>query len=175
MLAPKGASTFRSVKLDGDNPGAAVRGVFFAVVVMASIGFVIAWVAEGHIDDKMAAFLGVLWMYWIIAGDLRRTIIDPVTRYIRGQVVGGVADGVPMITTDEEIAYLEKLAADPKADRHRQILGGIRLAELYRTARNDVGKSDALLASLASRFPDAPELKVERAFRTSSEGPSGQS
>jgi hypothetical protein len=141
-----------------------VRGVFFAVVVMASIGFVIAWVAEGHIDDRMAALMGVLWMYWIIAGDLRRIVIEPVTRYLRGQVVGGVADGVPMITPDEEITYLEKLAADPNADSHRQIIGGIRLAELYRTVRHDHAKSDALLAQLAARYPDAPQLKIARAW-----------
>lgn len=163
-----------TVNLDGDDPRSVVRGVFFAVVAMASIGFVIAWVAEGHIDGQMAALLGVLWMFWIIASDLRRVVIDPVTRYVRGQVVGGVADGVPMITTDEEIAYLEKLAADPEADRHRQIVGGIRLAELYRTARQDEARSSALLAALAARYPDAPELKVERAFRTSTEGSPGQ-
>lgn len=152
------------MNLDGGDPRTAVRGVFFAVVVMATIGFVIAWVAEGHIDDKMAAFLGVLWMFWIIASDVRRTLIDPATRWVRGQVVGGVADGVPMITADEEIAYLERLAADPAADRHRQIIGGIRLAELYRTVRKDQAKSDALLSQLAARYPDAPELEIARRF-----------
>ncbi|HEY6784449.1 MAG TPA: hypothetical protein VI159_05825, partial [Gemmatimonadales bacterium] len=89
---------------------------------------------------------------------------DPATRWVRGQIVGGVADGVPMITADEEIAYLEKLAADPAADRHRQIIGGIRLAELYRTVRKDQAKSDALLSQLAARYPDAPELEIARRF-----------
>ena len=164
LLAGKCAPTFRPVNLDGDDPRTAVRGVFFAVVVMATIGFVIAWVAEGHIDDKMAALLGVLWMFWVIASDVRRTLIDPVTRWVKGQVVGGVADGVPMITPDEEIAYLEKLAADPQATQHRQIMGGIRLAELYRTVRHDQAKSDALLAQLAARYPDARELQVAQRF-----------
>lgn len=152
------------MNLDGDDPRAVVRGVFFAVVSLASIGFVIAWVAEGHIDGQMAALLGVLWMFWVIASDLRRMIIDPVTRYVRGQVVGGVADGVPMITADEEITYLEKLANDPKADRHRQIMGGIRLAELYRTVRHDQTRSDAVLAKLKAQYPDAKELEVARRF-----------
>lgn len=156
------------MKLDGDDPAAAVRGVFLAVVAMATIGFVVAWVAEGHIDDKMAAFLGVLWMYWVIAGDVRRVFIEPIRRLMRAQLVGGVADGVPMITRDEEIAYLEKLAADPHADRHRALVGGIRLAELYRTALHDQAKSDALLAQLAARYPDAPELAVARAWGNAS-------
>ena len=81
-----------------------MRGVFFAVVVMATIGFVIAWVAEGHIDDKMAALLGVLWMFWIIASDVRRTLIDPATRWVRGQVVGGVAAGGAKIEEDVIVA-----------------------------------------------------------------------
>lgn len=150
------------MKLDGDNPRAAVRGVFLAVVVMASVGFILAWMAEGHIDGQMAAFLGVLWMFWVIAGDVRRVIVEPVARLIRSQAVGGVADGVPMITPEEEIAYLERMTADPAAPRHRLIIGGIRLAELYRTCRHDQAKSDATLAALGARFPDSPELKIAR-------------
>jgi len=44
---------------------------------------------------------------------------------------------------------------------HREILAGIRLAEIYRTHQHDPAKSAALLARLRAKYPDAPELRYD--------------
>jgi hypothetical protein len=62
------------------------------------------------------------------------------------------------IDIEQETQMLEALLAHPPPVRHRELLAGIRLAEIYRTHQHDRGKSDALLARLRAKYPDAHEL-----------------
>ena len=69
------------------------------------------------------------------------------------------------LSIEAEVAALERLLAGnppPPPPRHRVLMAGIRLAEIYRTSQHDAAKADALIARLASQYPDAPELKYVR-------------
>jgi len=57
---------------------------------------------------------------------------------------------------------LERLLAGGSLARHREILVGVRLAEIYRLQQRDAAKAEALIARLESKYPDAPELKYAR-------------
>lgn len=127
---------------------------------LGTVGYALFAVVERSMDPQLAALLGFMWAVWIITNDVKRNVVDPVARWFHGQAVGGVADGIPLITMDEETRYLEHLVASPSPDRHHEIMAGIRLAEIYRTAQHDQAKSDALLARLREKYPDAPELRV---------------
>jgi hypothetical protein len=71
-----------------------------------------------------------------------------------------------LTTIEQETAALERLVnADPSLSAHQVALAGIRLAEIYRTHEHAPEKADALLARLAARYPDAPELGPTRHAR----------
>ncbi len=60
-------------------------------------------------------------------------------------------------TIDEQTGRLERML-EQETTPHHEIMVGIRLAEIYRTRQKDTAKSDALLARLRAKYPDAPEL-----------------
>ena len=78
---------------------------------------------------------------------------------------GAIIPGA-LITIEQETAALERLvAADPPPSAHQVALAGIRLAEIYCTHEHAPEKADALIARLAARYPDAPELTATRHAR----------
>src|SRR5260370_1309263 len=90
-------------------------------------------------------------------------VVEPLGRFFQVQLAGGDMPAGTRITIDQEITLLERLLdADPPPSAHRAALAGIRLAEIYRTHQQDPAQADALLARLAARYPDAPELAHTR-------------
>ncbi|HEY6808525.1 MAG TPA: hypothetical protein VI160_07035 [Gemmatimonadales bacterium] len=141
-----------------EDPRAVVRGLLGGAVAIATVILVIVSIAAGRVDWTLAGFVGLLWVFWSAFNDVVRVFVEPVTRRIMGVAVGGVADGVPLISIDEETGYLERLLGNTGLPPHRRILIAVRLAEIYRTHQHDQAKSDALLARLRAEYPDAPEL-----------------
>jgi hypothetical protein len=138
------------------DPRAAVRRLIGGVTVVAWALAGVSWWSSGSIDWSLVGFAGVMWGVY----SFLTTIVDTVTdlgRFIGNQFTGNVALPVPQDTIDAQTARFERMLAEP-LDRHREILIGIRLAEIYRTHELDEAKSAALLDRLRARYPDAPEL-----------------
>jgi hypothetical protein len=148
------------VNFDWEDPRAVVRSLLGGALAVATICWVILSIAARRVDWRMAAFVGLLWAFWTLFNDVVRLFVEPVARRVSALAVGGVADGVPLITLAEETAYLERLLENAELTAHRRILVAVRLAEIYRTHDHDQAKSDALLARMRAAYPDARELAV---------------
>ncbi len=106
------------------------------------------------------ALVGALWILWGVFHDVVGFIVQPLANLLGGALTGTADAGPPLtIDIDRETAMLERLVADPPPVPHREILAGVRLAEIYRTHQHDPSKSAALLARLRAKYPDAPELR----------------
>jgi len=157
--------TFRSVRFDYDpsdppSPLAVVRGFLGAALVVATVALVIAFFSSGHVDTRLATWVGVLWLVWGVLHDVLAVIVQPFLGFLTGQLAGGEDAGPPLqIDLERETEMLERIVADPPSVPHREILAGIRLAEIYRTHQGDRAKSDALIGRLRAKYPDAPELR----------------
>ena len=146
---------------DPPSPGAVIRGILGAAAAVAAVLVVVVLASTGHVSWELVALFLVLWGAWSFFGQLFDGVISPLGRFLGSALTGGEMPPGTGITMERETATLEHLlAADPPA--HRAILAGIRLAEIYRTHQKDPGKADALIARLAERYPDAPELKYVR-------------
>jgi hypothetical protein len=137
-----------------------VRGILGAELLVATAMLLVAFFATGHLDSRFVALLGTLWIFWLVFHDVLGVVLQPLAGWLGGQLVAG-QDGGPAlrIDIDQETAMLEPLLADPPPVPHREILVGIRLAEIYRTHQKNQAKSDELLARLRAKYPDARELK----------------
>lgn len=138
------------------DPRAALRRIVGGVALVAWVLVGLSWWSSGSIDWTIVGFAAALWA----AYGFLTTIVDNLAdlgRFIGNQFTGNVALPVPQDTIDDQTARLERMLAQP-LERHREILIGIRLAEIYRTHQIDQAKSDALLELLRTKYPDAPEL-----------------
>jgi hypothetical protein len=145
---------------DPPSPLAVVRGFLGAALLLASIGLVVGFMSTGHLDRSVAALVGVLWLIWGVLHDLVGRIFQPLLGFLGGQLLGGADAGPPVqIDLARETAMLERLMENPPPVPHREIIAGIRLAEIYRTHQGDRAKSDALLARLRAKYPEARELR----------------
>lgn len=139
-----------------DDPRVALRRIIGGVTLVAWVLAGWSWLSSGSIDWTLVGFAGAMWGIY----SFLTTIVDTTTdlgRFIVNQFTGNVALPVPQDTIDEQTARFERMLAEP-LDRHREILIGIRLAEIYRTHQIDEAKSAALLDRLRAKYPDAPEL-----------------
>ena len=139
-----------------EDPRIALRRIIGGVTVVAWIAAGWSWVSNGSIDWTLVGFAGVMWGVYSFLTTIVDTATD-LTRFIGNQLTGNVALPVPQDTIDAQTARFERMLAEP-LDRHREILIGIRLAEIYRTHQIDAAKSTALLDRLRAKYPDAPEL-----------------
>jgi len=138
------------------DPRAALRRIVGGVALVAWVLAGLSWWSSGSIDWSIVGFAGAMWA----AYSFLTTIVDNLAdlgRFIGNQFTGNVALPVPQDTIDDQTARLERMLAQP-LERHREILIGIRLAEIYRTHQLDEAKSAALLERLLTKYPDAPEL-----------------
>ena len=154
----RGAPYVPSVNFEWEDPRAVVRALLGGAVAVATIFWIVMSISAQRVDWRMGAFVGLLWAIWTMYQDVVRLFVEPVTRRISGLAVGGIADGVPLITITEETGYLERLLESSALTAHRRILVAVRLAEIYRTHDHDQAKSDALLARMRAAYPNAPEL-----------------
>ena len=139
-----------------EDPRVALRRIIGGVTLVAWVLAGWSWLSSGSIDWTLVGFAGAMWGIY----SFLTTIVDTTTdlgRFIVNQFTGNVALPVPQDTIDEQTARFERMLAEP-LDRHREILIGIRLAEIYRTHQIDEAKSAALLDRLRAKYPDAPEL-----------------
>ena len=138
------------------DPRAAVRRLIGGVTVVAWVLAGLSWWSSGSIDWTLVGSAGVLSGVYSFLTTIIDTATD-VSRFIGNQFTGNVALPVPQDTIEAQTARFERMLGEP-LDRHREILIGIRLAEIYRTHDLDDGKSTALLDRLRAKYPDAPEL-----------------
>jgi hypothetical protein len=124
------------------------------VAVLALLGTLIA---TGHIAWELVTLAGVLWAAWGFVGGLFSEVIEPAGRFLANQLTGNLQMPEHDYSIDEQTARLEHLMTQGLR-RHQEILIGVRLAEIYRTHQHDETKSEALLAQLKDKYPDAPEL-----------------
>jgi hypothetical protein len=144
---------------DPPSPLTVVRGILGAALLVATLIVLVDFFATGHLDPRFVGLLGTLWIFWLVFHDVLGVVLQPLAGWLGGQLVAG-EDGGPAlrIDIDQETAMLERLLADPPPVPHREILVGIRLAEIYRTHQRNQAKSDELLARLRAKYPNAPEL-----------------
>jgi len=132
-----------------------------SVVVGLALGVVS--IGEGHVEWRLVALLLSLWGAWSFFGALLESVVEPLGRFLGTALTGGAMSGGSTITIDDETAMLERLLdADPPPPRHRAVLAGIRLSEIYRTHQHDAAKAEQVIARLVARYPDAPELAYVR-------------
>lgn len=126
---------------------------------IAVVALIVTWISTGHLEPKLVTLVAALWVTWSFAGGLLGSLFEPAARFFGNQLTGNAPSEERLPTIDEEIVQMEQLLQQP-LPRHRELLLGIRLAEIYRTHQHDQAKSDALLARLHAKYPDAPELTV---------------
>lgn len=143
--------------LDPPDPISIVRRVFIGALAVAGVAAVAAALASGEVPWRLLALVGVLWTMWAFASQLYEVAIAPLGRFLHRQVFTG-----SVITLDDEIADLETRLASGRLPSQREILAGIRLAEIYRERLSDKPRADALLDRLAVKYPESTELRVAR-------------
>ena len=109
------------------------------------------------VQGTLLGLVGLLWTMWAFASQLYDVAVAPLGRFLHQQVFTG-----SVITLDDEIADLEARLASGSLLPQREILAGIRLAEIYRERLFDKSRADALLDRLMVKYPDATELRVAR-------------
>jgi hypothetical protein len=149
-----------TVDIDDLTPRVIVRGMLGAGALVALGSFVFVFIVAHYVEWRLVTLAVVLWTAWGFFDN-----VEPLGRFLAGQFAGDTRppdtpSSPPPVTIAQETATLERLlTADPPPPAHRVVLAGIRLAEIYRTCEHDAAKADALLARLATQYPDAPELK----------------
>lgn len=142
-----------------------VRVILGVAMALAGVGFVVVLIDSHEIPWKLVALIFALWAGRSFLDMMLGAVAEPLGQFLDGALTGTPAlrSDAPPMTIDEETAILERgLAADPPPTQHRAILIGIRLAEIYRTHQHDDAKADALIARLATQYPNAPELSYVR-------------
>jgi hypothetical protein len=131
---------------------------FLGLATLGAAGLVIVvLISTGQIEWQLVTLAGFLWAAWSFIGGLYSQVIEPAGRFLANQLTGNVSMPVKNETIEEVTARLERLL-EQETTPHHEILVGIRLAEIYRTRQKDSAKSDALLARLRRKYPEAPEL-----------------
>lgn len=142
---------------ESSSPRAVVGRILGAATLLAAGLLFVMLASTGHIAWQLVTLVGVLWAAWGFIGGLFSHVIEPAARFLANQLTGNVS--LPEYDDDIVIqtARLERLL-EQVSRPHHEILIGIRLAEIYRTHQKDPSKSDALLARLRAKYPEAPEL-----------------
>ena len=164
QLAPAPAAFYVPAvdEFDPPSPRAVVRGILGVAMAGAALAVAVAFVATGAVAWKGLALLAALWGAWGFLGGLFDLLVAPLGRFL-GNALGGGEPPPPSATgLAQETAMLERLLAGGLLARHREILVGVRLAEIYRLHQRDAPKAEALIARLEGKYPDAPELKYAR-------------
>lgn len=143
---------------DAPSPRAIVGRILGAATLVAVVVVLLVLLTTGRVAWPLVTLAGALWAAWSFLGGLLGGLVEPLGRFLANQLTGNVSLSERGYTIDEQTALLERLLTQPLR-RHRELLVGVRLAEIYRTHQRDQAKSDALLARLRAKYPDARELE----------------
>lgn len=147
---------------DPPSPLTVVRAALGVALVVATVILGVLYFETGHLDANFVALVAALWLFWGVFHDVLALLVQPLAAMLGGEVTGVQDPGPPLlIDIEREREMLERLVANPPPVPHREILAGIRLAEIYRTHDHDLPKSEALLARLRAKYPEARELKYD--------------
>lgn len=146
---------------DPPSPIAVVRGIFGVALAIATAAFIWLSVSAGAVNWRAGALIGALWVAWGIVADVVHTVLEP----LGGFLIDVLSGGGRAVTVDEEAAMLEHEIEQP-IEPEREILKGIRLAEIYRVHRHNKPLADALLDRLLAKYPDSRELQYARRMPT---------
>jgi hypothetical protein len=121
--------------------------------------FVVLGVASGDLRWWAAsAATGTAWWVWdLFVAHVLEPLEDWVVHVVSGGFLEGGRDTAGRPTLDETVAYLERHLANPTS-RQVDLNAAIRLAEIYRTVKQDSARAEAVLRTVRERYPDAPEL-----------------
>ena len=144
--------------LERAGPRTVLAQILGAAIALAVAALLFAWARSGGFPWPLAGVAGALWGFRAFLTGLFDDVLSPLGRFA-GEALAGSGPEIPgtRYTIDEETANLERFL-EQSPPRHREILMGIRLAEIYRTHQHDVAKAAQLLARLRAKYPDAPEL-----------------
>lgn len=132
-----------------------------AAIAVAIVALLFDWVASGTFSWHLAGLVGILWAFRGFLTGLFDAMLDPLGRF-GSSLLAGSGPEIPgtRYTIDEETANLERLMGGGRSlPAHREILIGIRLAEIYRTHQHDPAKASQLMDRLRAKYPDASELR----------------
>jgi hypothetical protein len=143
--------------LDPPEPITVVRRLLMGAMVLTGVGAVVTAIATWVVRWRLLALFGTLWSAWAFIEYVYERVLAPAGRFLMGQVFTGSE-----ITLEEETAGLEARLAGKALPPWREILAGIRLAEIYRERLGDKPRADALLDRLMVKYPDSTELRIAR-------------
>ncbi len=134
----------------------AVRLVLgLATLVFAAAGFVFGRNPQLFVAAGACA---TMWWAWDF---LVEYVFEPIEAFAHHLLQGGAAQGDPSVhrpTLDDTVRLLESHLANPTSAKV-DINAAIRLEEIYRTAKKDSAKAQAVIRTVRERYPDAPELE----------------
>ena len=142
---------------DAPGPRAVVGRILGVATLVAVAALLLVLVFTGHILWPLVTLAGILWAAWSFLGGLLSQLIEPAAQFLANQLTGNVSLPGTDLDIDHQTAGLERLLTQ-RLTPHHEILIGVRLAEIYRTHQRDAAKSDAMLARLRAKYPDAPKL-----------------
>jgi len=135
---------------------AAVRSVLgLTTLVLAGAGFVF----DGSTQLFVAAgACATMWWAWDV---LVEFVFEPIEDFAHHLLQGGAAQNDPSVarpSIDDTVRLLENHLANPTSAKV-DINAAIRLEEIYRTAKQDPARAQAVIRTVRERYPDAPELQ----------------
>jgi hypothetical protein len=143
-MAPFGSPT---------SPGAVGRKALTAATVLTAL---LGLFGDARWFAASAAF-GTAWWAWDF---LFANVLGPLGGWLTGMLTGtATIVEPPDLSLDDTVRLLESHLAANEAPRHVQIQSALRLAEIYRTAKNDPARAREVLERVRARWPDAPELR----------------
>lgn len=134
---------------DPPHPAAVLRRFLGGATALAALALTFVFLETGSVEWRLVALISVFMAALGFASDVLNAT---------GAVLRLILEGGAGLTPREEAEFLERrLESDPPSDK--EVLWGVRLAELYRRHLNDAPRSAALLDRLATRYPDSPVVR----------------
>jgi len=128
-------------------------------LALAMVALPVDWAESGSVSWQLVGVIGILWGVRSFVTGLFDDVLEPLGRFA-SSVFAGSGPEIPgaRFTIDEETTKLERMM-DQTLPAHREILIGIRLAEIYRTHEHDPAKASQMMDRLRAKYPDASELR----------------
>lgn len=145
--------------LDPPRPRQVAGRLLGIALAVALVALPVDWAESGSVSWHLIGLIGIVWTVRGFVVGLFDDVLEPLGRFA-SNVFAGSGPEIPgtRFTIDEETAKLEAMMSRSLAP-HREILVGIRLAEIYRTHQHDTAKASEMMDRLRAKYPDAPELR----------------